>query len=256
MSYRSLYVAAGAATLAVACAASPALAQPAGPPWTGFYVGAVIGAGWGDAKARSTVTTGTGAVVIPPADAAALGSLTSHDETKSGFIGGVEGGYNYQMGNWVFGVEADWSSLDLKNSNQKTLVSPLLVSPPITYSLNQQIRTDWMVSLRPRIGYAWGPLMVYGTGGLAWSELKYNATFFDNRSPADTLNASSKSTKTGWVAGLGAAYAFTPNVSFKGEWLHTDFGHVGSATTNSFVSITPTDSVQANLFRVGVDYHF
>jgi outer membrane immunogenic protein len=58
------------------------------------------------------------------------------------------------------------------------------------------------------------------------------------------------------VAGLGGAYAFTPNISLKGEWLYADFGKVGSAVTNNFVSITPRDSVQTHMFRFGVDYRF
>ncbi len=52
------------------------------------------------------------------------------------------------------------------------------------------------------------------------------------------------------------AYALTANVSLKGEWLYADFGHINSVTTNSFYSITPSDSVQTHMFRVGVDYRF
>ena len=256
MTSRILHPAAATMFLAAAGLGAPALAQVDQNPWSGFYVGAVVGGAWGDTKAHATVTTGNGAVVVPPADARALSTLTSHDESKSGFTGGMEGGYNYQMGQWLFGVEGDWTTLDLKNTNQKTLQSPLLINPPVTYSLNQQIKTDWMFTLRPRVGYVFGPWLVFATGGLAWSELKYRADFTDTRSPADTLSASAKSTKTGWAAGLGGAYAFTPQLSLKGEWLHADFGHVGSATTNSFATITPSDSVTSNIFRVGFDYKF
>jgi outer membrane immunogenic protein len=246
-------VAAPAAALLVA---GPAAAQDNTNPWTGFYVGGVVGGAWGNTRARATVTTGNGTVVIPPADAVALGRVTSNDKTTAGFVGGVEGGYNYQMGNWLFGAEVDWTSLDLKNSNTKTLQSLALINPPITYTLNQQVKTDWMVTLRPRVGYVFGPWLVYGTAGLAWSELKYRADLTDTRSAADALTASAQSTKTGFAAGLGGAYAFTPHVSLKGEWLYADFGHIGSAVTNSFATISPRDSVKTNMFRLGLDYKF
>jgi outer membrane immunogenic protein len=245
-----------ATTLAVAGFGAPALAQETATPWNGFYIGGVVGGAWGHTKARANVTTGNGAVVIPPSDAALLGTATSNDKTKAGFTGGVEGGYNYQMGNWLIGAEVDWTTLDLKNTNNKTLVSSLLINPPVTYTLDQRVRTDWMVTLRPRIGYVFGPWLVYGTAGLAWSELKYNATFSDTRSPADTLNASSKSTKTGFAGGLGGAYAFSPHLSLKGEWIYADFGHIGSTTVNNFISVTPRDSVQTHMFRFGLDYTF
>jgi outer membrane immunogenic protein len=258
VTHRTLCAAAAAAPFAFAflSAAGAAQAQASPNPWSGWYVGGLVGGAWGNTKVHSTVSTGNGVVVISPTDAAALAKVTSNDETKTGFTGGVEGGYNYLMGPWLFGIEADWTSLDLKNSNAKTLQSPLLLSPPVTYSLDQQLTTNWMVSLRPRVGYTAGPWMVFGTVGPAWSELKYRANFSDTRDPGDALSASTSSTKTGWAAGLGAGYALSNNLSLKGEWLHSDFGHVGTAETNSFVSITPDDSVRANMFRVGLDYRF
>jgi outer membrane immunogenic protein len=247
---------AAAAPLALAglSAAGPAAAQDNTNPWTGFYLGGIVGGAWANTKAEATLTTGNGTVIIPPADAAAFGKVTANDQTEGGFTGGVEGGYDYQMGNWLFGVEGDWTSLDLKTTSHKTLES--LVNPGTSYVLNQKIKTDWMVTLRPRVGYTMGPWLVFATAGLGFSELKYSANFFDNVSSADTLTADTKSTKTGWAAGLGGAYAFAPNLSLKGEWLYTDFGHVGTAETNSFVSITPSDSVKAHMFRVGLDYRF
>jgi outer membrane immunogenic protein len=255
---KAILAASAVAPLALLAVASPSAAQDnaAANPWTGFYVGGVVGGAWGHTKAQANVTTGNGVVVIPPSDAALLGTASSNDETKAGFTGGVEGGYNYQMGPWLLGVEADWTALSLKNTNNKSLVSPLLIFPPITYSLSQRVSTDWMVSLRPRVGYVFGRWLVYGTMGLAWSELKYHADFSDTRSPADVLTASSKSTKTGWAAGLGGAYALSSNVSLKGEWLYADFGHIGSTQVGNFVSVTPRDSVQTNMFRLGVDYKF
>lgn len=253
---RSLFYAAPAGALALALATTPALAQDNGTTWTGGYLGVVAGGAWGNTKARARVSGGTGAEVIPPADADLLGTTQLNDKTHAGFTGGVEGGYNFQAGPWVFGVEGDWTSLDVKNTSQRILQSSALTSPPVVFSLNQKVRTDWMVSLRPRIGYASGPWMAYITTGLAWSKLKYSAAFSDTRSPADALTAAADTTKTGWAIGAGGAYRLGPRWSVKGEWLRADFGHIGSTQVGEFVTLTPRDSVKTNMFRLGADYHF
>jgi outer membrane immunogenic protein len=251
-----LYAFVAAAPLAAAAlaAASPAAAQSTDESlWSGFYVGAVVGGAWGDTKVHSTLTAPSGAIVSAP-DLGVLNGLTSHDETTAGFTGGLEGGYNYRWGSWVIGGEVDWTALDLNNNSTKTAQST--VQPAISYSLQQSMKTDWMVTLRPRLGYAYGPWLFYGTTGFAWAELKYNATLQDNRSPQNSVSASSSSTKTGWAFGLGGGYAFTPQLSAKLEWLYADFGKVGSAVTTNFATITPDDGLQTNMFRVGMDYRF
>jgi outer membrane immunogenic protein len=246
---------AAAPTLLIALVAgAPAQAQDDGTYWNGFYLGGVVGGAWGNTRAQANVVAGNGTVVIPPADARLLSTTQAHENTHAGFTGGVEGGYNYLMGPWLFGLEADWTSLDLKNTSDRSLVST--INPANTFTLDQRIKTDWMVSVRPRVGYTAGPWLVYATTGLAFSELKYSADFSDNRAATDAISASSSSTKTGWVAGLGGGYAFTPQWSLKGEWLYADFGHVGSAQVGQFVSVTPRDSVKTNMFRVGADYRF
>jgi outer membrane immunogenic protein len=254
MDMRLLCLAAASTFLTALAAGPPALAQDEGNYWNGFYLGAVAGGAWGNTKARATITAGNGAVVIPPADARLLSTTEAHNDTHAGFTGGVEGGYNYMMGPWLFGLEADWTSLDLKNTSDRSLVSN--VNPATTFRLDQNIKSNWMVSLRPRVGYATGPWLVYATMGVGWSELKYSAEFSDNRAVTDAITASSSSTKTGWVAGLGGGYALTPRWSLKGEWLYADFGHVGSAQVGQFVSVTPRDSVKTNMFRFGADYRF
>lgn len=251
---RLLSITAASSLLICLVSGAPALAQDDGTYWNGFYLGGVVGGAWGNTRARATIHAGNGAVVIPPSDAALLSTTQAHENTEAGFTGGVEGGYNYMIGPWLFGLEADWTSLDLKNTSDRSLVSTL--NPAMRFTLNQHIKTDWMVSVRPRIGYTMGPWLVYATTGLAFSELKYSAEFFDNRAATDAITASASSTKTGWTAGLGGGYALTPQWSLKGEWLYADFGHVGSAQVGQFVSVTPRDSVKTNMFRVGADYRF
>ena len=243
---------AAAAACAVA-AAAPAAAQE-GQSWGGLYIGANAGGSWGDQKVSASVEPGNGTAPISAIDAAAISQASADKSNKGAFTGGVQGGYNYMMGPWLLGLEADWDWLDLTTTATKSAPSALLVNPPLTYTLNQQVTTDWMVSLRARIGYAFDNWLIYGTGGAAWSELKYRADLTDSR--ANRAVTSTSTTKTGWAAGVGAGYALTSQWSLRGEWLYADFGHVGSAATNTFASVRPNDSVKANIVRVGADYRF
>jgi len=248
----SVLFAAALATCA-ATAAAPALAEE-GSRWGGFYVGGNAGGSWGDQSVSASVEPGNGSAAISAIDAAAISRASALKSNKGAFTGGIQGGYNYMMGPWLLGLEGDWDWLDLNTTSTKSAPSALLINPPVVYSLNQQVTTDWMVTLRPRIGYAFDRWLVYATGGLAWSELKYRADITDSRGNRGVVDTNT--TKTGWAAGVGAGYALTSQWSLRGEWLYADFGHVGTATTNAFASVRPNDAVKANLVRVGADYRF
>lgn len=247
----SLVIAALAACLTAA--AAPAVAQEA-PLWSGFYIGANAGVSWGDTSVHATVEPGNGTAPISAADAAAISRASSTSSNKTGFTGGAQGGYNYVAGPWLLGLEADWEWLDVSATSSKSAQSLVLISPARVFNINQRVSTDWMVTLRPRVGYIYNNWLLYATGGVAWSQLKYRAEISDNFGNAASTDTST--TKTGWAAGGGVGYALTQQWSVRGEYLYADFGHVGTATTNSFASIRPDDSVKTNIFRVGVDYRF
>ena len=170
----------------------------------------------------------------------------------------MQGGYNYQTGNWVFGLETDVGWMDIGQSRSKTYQSPVLISPPVTLTVRQEVSTDWVWTLRPRIGYASGPYMIYGTAGLAASRISVDASFADSRLPPNAGNFSESDSKFGWTAGIGGAYAFNENWSVRGEWLYTDFGTVRNTwvTPNGYAAFTTEADTRANLLRVGVDYKF
>lgn len=247
-----------ATTVAVLSASAvPALAQ-SGDDWTGFYVGATAGASWGDTSTSTSATPGGSAIVIPPEVIAGINAAGADSSNDTGFAGGVEAGYNFRSGDWLFGIETDYSAFNVDQSKARTVNSPLLINPPFTTTVTQQISSDWMWTLRGRIGYVSGPWLMYGTAGIASSKIDYRVTFTDNRSPVNTATQSFGDTTSGWTAGLGGAYAFTPNWSVKGEWLYSDFGDIRGtlATANGYVSVKSEAEITGNVFRMGVDYRF
>jgi outer membrane immunogenic protein len=255
MTKRFMHIAAATPLLLTLAAALPAVAQDQGSPWSGWYVGLNAGANWSDSDINSRVTQGNGAVVIPPADINLINQSSGGGSNKTGFTGGIEGGYNYLIGNWLLGIETDFVALDVNERNTRNFRSTI---SPAAYSLNQRAKTSWMWSLRPRLGYVYGPWLFYGTGGIATADIKSEFDFSDNRVPQNVIIDHKSKDKTGWIAGLGAGYALSPNWSVKGEWLYADFGSISTTTVspNGFAGFTSEAKVRSNIVRAGVDYRF
>jgi outer membrane immunogenic protein len=241
--------------------AGTASAQENANPWTGFYVGANLGGGWSDSSSHLHVAPGPGPVTISPGDAATINANANGSQRSSsgGFAGGLEGGYNYQTGRWLFGLETDFGAFRLEESDARTVQSRLLINPAVSYTVGARLKTNWLWTLRPRIGYTFGPWLVYGTAGMAMSNINATASYTDTRIAPTVFTSSTRSqTETGWTAGLGTAYALTPQWSVKGEWLYVRLGHVSDTATtrDGFATISGDATAAGNLFRVGLDYKF
>ena len=251
-----------AITAAAVCGASVAAAQTATSEdnlWTGPYVGMNIGGTWGDTSLRATLAPSNGAVVIPPGDVAqVLGTPVTTNSSTAGFAIGGEAGYNYQVGHFVLGVETDGGAFDIRQSRNHTFQSTLLINPPVHFTIGQSVKTDWMWTLRPRIGYAWGPWLAYFTGGLGVTDARISAAYSDTNTPPNVASFTHSNTRTGGVVGLGGAWMFAPGWSGKLEWLYSDFGNVSGSIPvgNGFAIFTSSGNVRANVVRTGVDYKF
>lgn len=176
--------------------ASVAVAVPT-HNWTGFYVGSLAGAAWGDTHHFVQGTT------------ANTGNFDMHGAAFGGLIG-----FNWQVGSWVLGIESDLSRSDIKGS-----------SGPGTFggygcetSPGCETRVKSFGTTRGRLAYAHDRLLVFATGGVAYGKLQ--ADIFD--SIAAGFNGSAR--KSGWAAGGGFEYAFAEQWSAKVEYLHVDLG--------------------------------
>ena len=263
MSFSVHRAATAAVMLLLPLAATPALAQDQNL-WGGWYVGGNAGGSWGDIKLSRQVAAGAGAIVIPPPDVALINGVNSNGSNKTGFTGGLEGGYNYVSDDWLFGLEGEWVALSVNNrvSNSLTsaITSPIFPPPPpVTYTITQRADTDWMVDFRPRIGYVAGPWLFFASAGIAFADVKSSMQFSATTSPVEAFGGAEKSsTRTGWIAGLGAGYAISPEWSIKGEWLYADFGTTRTTATaaDGFATLTTSADVKTNILRVGADFRF
>ena len=196
MSPRLVLAAAVAAPALFLGLASPAMAQDESP-FAGLYAGVTLGGAWGDFTGAATVAPGGGAGVIPSVDAAAINAAAKGSSTPSGFTGGVEGGYNLVGGGILLGLETDWEALDLKRGATGTAASAS-VAVPLTYSLVSHVHTDWTWTLRPRVGLTGGSWLVYGTGGLAITDVKSDLTYSDTRNPPRSATVTKPSELVTW----------------------------------------------------------
>jgi outer membrane immunogenic protein len=217
--YRLIKLGLAAVMLASVSAVSEAADVPLGPAyrplppppipffnWTGFYAGAHVGVGWADGS--------------------------------SGFLGGGQVGFNYQINQWVLGVEADIAGSTIKDSANATAGVPGIVA-----TANASASLDWVSTLAPKVGYAFDRWLVYGKFGGAWAHASGTASAAING--VSSASASLDQTAKGWVLGVGLEYALRDNWTAKIEYNMMDFGNDNPLADNKF-----------HVFKAGLNYRF
>jgi outer membrane immunogenic protein len=255
---------------------APASAAPASD-WSGFYIGANAGYGWGHRSAGFHANDQASAVqfgnFLPVIGGMPPGSPSFQ---RSGALAGAQFGYNWQFGpRWLAGLETDFDGVDLRGSGS-SLSTPQGI--PATVTVDERVK--WLGTLRARLGYL--PvenLLTYVTGGLAYGRVDHtgnyvtsagtsvgSATFSFSCNAGETCFAGSSSKiATGSALGVGAEYAITKNITFKTEYMHVSLNK--SSMTETALTVTPAfptpSSITANfnrnnfnIARVGLNYRF
>jgi len=164
--------------------------------WAGPYVGVNLGYAWGD--------------------------ITHSIASPSGAAGGLQGGYNWQFGQWVVGIEGD-----IQASGASDTFAAWKFSNP------------WFGTLRGRGGFALNNILIYGTGGLAFGSVR-----------AEVLNLNESHSVAGWTLGAGAEIGITQNWSAKAEYLYVNLNNSQFALTGL------PNGYQFSVVRLGVNYRF
>ena len=260
--------------------------------WTGFYVGGNAGYSFGRASTdynesftSTSVVTATTTGGVPVAGngltattaGTALGNAAAD---MNGWLAGVQAGYNWQVQQWVLGIEAD-----IQGTGQTD--DPLFCGTPgcpagSLYGTSAT-KLPWFGTVRGRVGYSWNiapnqPVMLYATGGLAYGEVDETYTEGVVGGPSSTL--SFHSTRAGWTVGAGGEGRIgQTNWTMKLEYLYMDLGSDSGAfgatgapvktlfglnnsdfihfitTTTSFAG-TASTHVTDNIVRAGLNYKF
>jgi outer membrane immunogenic protein len=226
--------------------------------WTGFYVGA--NAGWGTVQDYEAPFCITPSGVVDGSGCVGGNLIPKAQVGGSGFVGGGQAGYNWQAGDWVFGVETDFQGSDIKGS--ANIPGPFgavgfgSFSSPGTFTADEKL--SWLGTVRGRVGVAYENILFYGTGGLAYGGVNVDANFIF---PGVQFPSTASATKIGWTLGGGLEYAFAGNWSAKIEGLFYDLGSISTVgpstipTINLFQGGKDFD-VQGAIVRVGLNWRF
>ena len=207
--------------------------------WAGPYAG--LNAGWG-------FGTVTDPYVTP-----VVGSIKT-----SGFLGGLQVGYNHQAGDFVLGVEADYTMANMKGDVSRSINGVAVGSYRISGSAGVSSTLETFGTVRARAGVTMNSALIYATGGYAYGRNKIKAAgagTYTTGGVTKTLSdaGSDSQTMNGWALGAGVEYAITSQLSGKLEYIHADLGKAtifrgGWAETEA--------SNKVNILRAGVNYRF
>lgn len=201
------------------------------PNWTGFYIG-----GFGGYKFAATdIDLQLGGDWLDPfyaEDVRVLESRTTDLDTSGAEVGGLLG-YNYQWNKWVFGAEAAGGYLWLRNS--ETTDRFLISSNQNEYHLSTSLKTHYLFTFGPRIGYALCKWLPYVTGGLAVGDIDFEQRISQHGNLFREGGGKSE-TKVGWMVGGGLEYMINDHWSARAQYQFVDLGEVGfnHSTTDPF----------------------
>jgi outer membrane immunogenic protein len=218
--------------------------------WTGIYAGVNAGGGWsqgagGDLSGDSLPSGFQDCVkfgVCPP----------RIDVKYSGFAGGVQAGYNWQVNSLVLGVEAD---IDYANMDGSTTVPRLLPGPGvISLSLSQKV--DAFATARGRVGFTPTDLtLLYVTGGFALGHTRTASA--DPSSNQPTFMGSDASWNSGWTGGGGIEQRLSKNLSAKAEALFYELNNSFGIANNASPFFGTSDThYRGYILRAGLNYNF
>ena len=205
--------------------------------WTGCYLGVEAGGGW--ERTQPVAVAGPAAIV---------GHSVTNPFSVTGALYGGTVGCNYQISNFVVGVENDMSWSTVAGGGPDI--------PPFTSGTGTTIRENWIDTLRGRAGIAFDRFLLYATGGAALSDASVGVC---------RLSCSTDTqTRLGWSAGLGAEFvvwnADGHSVTLKLEYLHADFGNVlffnPPIVTVASNTVSRTAELSDEIFRVGLNWNF
>lgn len=252
VSHIALIASGGADAADIQLKAAPRTAMPV-YSWTGCYVGAHVGFGWGHHDiSASNFSFGPGSTAI---------TATNGLDSGSGVFGG-QAGCNYQFsGNWVVGLQGDIAATNL--GGDVTDPFDRIIAPLGPSAVG--VRTDWLASVTARLGMtAWdNRALIYVKGGAAFDHNRLDFTrssycFFY----AGCRETNPDDSRVGWTVGAGIEWALSPalpNWTAFGEYNYYDFGKDGASFPVGLVGIDARNALalahqDIHTVKVGVNY--
>jgi len=209
--------------------------------WTGFYIGANLGGHF----AKDEIGTISGGFVGSGRVDANSGTSLS----PNGVIAGMQIGYNWHVGRMFLGLEFDANSLS--GSASRTVSFP----PPINPAdfMTNSSKTQFLTTLRPRVGVVLDRWLIYATGGLAFETFITNDTFTFTGA-TNLTGIDKRNTRTGETIGLGVEYAVLDSWTLKAEYLYLNYGSFDTDIPS--LPVIVHHQFVDNVARIGINHRF
>jgi outer membrane immunogenic protein len=218
-----------------------AMPPPLPPPfsWTGFYIGGNVGAAWAERRVTDAFT-----------------GLDFSRSSNARFMGGGQIGFNYQINNFVLGIEGDVDAVASNNNNRAgngILIGGLLGPFAVSGS-----RDRWISTFAARLGVANDRSLAYIK--LGGGEVGVSNFTITNLTTGVSLASNISRTRTGPMIGFGFEYAFINNFTVKAEYDVIGLSDrsftvpAGAPFLVGDVFTSRTSNVQ--MFKVGFNYLF
>ena len=242
--------------------------------WTGFYVGADAGfiSSRSLSSTQATVPVPSSSSYLtaaPPfTNTLPIFNITGVDTLSTrGTQLGVHAGYNWQLKPLAVGVEIDFS--EFRTRGVRDTAYPLCITgcpsvsgvsfpTGIVSQLHSETSTDWLFTVRPRVGWVYSVLYGYITGGAAFTTINASTLYTDSANTRGFVSTSQS--KAGWVIGAGLEVAIAPRWTLRAEYLRVEFSGVTGASriVNGalFNPINFSADHKSDMVRVGVSHKF
>lgn len=191
---------------------------PPCPNWAGFYVGISGGYKFGATDIDLELGGDWNSNAQSRADGDLVEEAANHDlDMSGGELGGVLG-YNFLFGNWLIGLEADGGYLWLRDSHQA------LGGLVDEYNVETSLKTHYLFTFAPRLGYTFCRWMPYITGGLAVGDIDFDQSFITIGSGGLGQSGHDDDAHAGWMVGGGLEYALTDHWHIRAQYQYIDLG--------------------------------
>jgi len=193
------------------------------PSWTGFEIGGFGAYTYGQIDTHTDLT-GTWEL-FHDAEVAIQDRGNRSLNTSGGEIGGIIG-YNYQFGgNWVVGAEFDGGYMFLRDSKDQEFITDFN-RIPTDFTVAAAFKTHYLLTVGPKLGYAFCNWLPYITGGGAWADVDFEGRIAE---PGGNFrfDRSVEDTRTGWFVGGGVEYMLNNHWRLRAQYQYIDFGETG-----------------------------
>lgn len=237
--------------LLVATVLAPILIQASEiKKWEGQYLGFSLGINKTTADFNTKVQNTT--YFISPEDSPQMDPILSRDLEENTLDGTITWGYNKQNKNLVYGIEAD---LTFSNYNEKANTGNITyLSAPATFKREHELKSNWLISLRPKIAYVKNDSMFFISAGPALAHIDYKFKFKETYKD-DSDSFSDKSWKLGWSGSIGYEHILNNDWNLRMAYQYYNFNNV--IDEKSQLSVNLADGFKHNMdleinsFKIG-----